>query len=572
MFVIPTHAAQLQTMIPNNPTDAQRHEMVYNSLINAGRFEDYENLMQLISPAPDITRYGNPGEFKGIKAGIVGGGLAGMSTAFELRKLGFDITIFEPHTERVGGRVYTYYFDKDKKLYGELGAMRIPASHETVWHYINLFRLDTEPFIQTDPNTFIYVRDVRVRNDFKGENVSHLIYPQFGLTTKEANTPWLELYNKVNKYYMSTMPPEVRKQLLMILPKYDYRYEALQDISIRQAKEQYGLSSEAINLIASVVPSIGGLIFHSSDSELQGEYTLDFENLYRISGGMVNLPLAFYKSLTAPSPAEYSGIPHDALGRITWKSGFAVTGILKSGEDGKVTLRYRRLPALEDIYEDFDYVICASPLTTLRPMDIFPAFSVKKMQVIRGVYYEDAQKTLFLCRERFWEKQGIFGGTSYTDQIINLIIYPEDHAHCTQDAAKCSPNEPGVLLASYNVGEDAYSLGNFASEAQYPIVRSQVEKVHGLPRGYLDQNKIITASKIIDWVSEPWFHGAFQMFLPGQKREFLYVSSTPEYDNRVFFAGEHTARKNGWIQGALWSGMVAANDVVQYAIIHKYQK
>jgi monoamine oxidase len=97
-----------------------------------------------------------------------------MSAAFELRKLGYVITIFDPITERIGGRVYTYYFDKEKRFHGELGAMRIPVSHETTWHYINLFNLNTQPFIQSDPNTFTYVRDTRVRNDPKGENITGL--------------------------------------------------------------------------------------------------------------------------------------------------------------------------------------------------------------------------------------------------------------------------------------------------------------------------------------------------------------------------------------------------------------
>lgn len=79
-------------------------------------------------------------------------------------------------------------------------------------------------------------------------------------------------------------------------------------------------------------------------------------------------------------------------------------------------------------------------------------------------------------------------------------------------------------------------------------------------------------TKTIDWVSEPWFHGAFQMFLPGQRREFLYATSTPEYDNSVFFAEEHTTNKKGWIQGAVWSGIRTANEVANYSIIHKCKK
>lgn len=147
MYIYPKVIPQTPVSIPNNPTAEQRHEMLYKSLVDAGRPEDYENIVELLSPLRDITHYITPGEFKGIKVGIIGGGMAGMAAAFELRKLGYDITVIEPITERVGGRVYTYYFNKDKTLYGEFGAMRIPVSHETAWHYINLFKLNTEPLL-----------------------------------------------------------------------------------------------------------------------------------------------------------------------------------------------------------------------------------------------------------------------------------------------------------------------------------------------------------------------------------------------------------------------------------------
>jgi monoamine oxidase len=98
-----------------NPTDEQRHEMLKNALENAGRPEDYEFIIRLLSPAPDITNITAPGELRGVKVGIIGGGLAGMSAAYELRKTGADITIFEASNDRIGGRVYTYYFDPKGK-------------------------------------------------------------------------------------------------------------------------------------------------------------------------------------------------------------------------------------------------------------------------------------------------------------------------------------------------------------------------------------------------------------------------------------------------------------------------
>lgn len=91
--------------------------------------------------------------------------------------------------------------------------------------------------------------------------------------------------------------------------------------------------------------------------------------------------------------------------------------------------------------------------------------------------------------------------------------------------------------------------------------------MHGLPRNYLDS--IVTQSKFIHWNSEEWFRGALAFFTPGQKRIFAYDILRPEYDNRVFFAGEHTSATHGWMQGALFSGNLAANSLAYSAKIEK---
>lgn len=141
---------------PSNPSDEQRYDLLKDALREAGRQEDYTNILKLLNPPPDILNYSYPGEFKGLKIGIIGGGLAGMSAAFELRKLGCNITIFDAEENRIGGRVHTHYFDEHKKLYGEFGAMRIPVAHQTTWHYLNIFELSTEPFIQNNPNAYMF--------------------------------------------------------------------------------------------------------------------------------------------------------------------------------------------------------------------------------------------------------------------------------------------------------------------------------------------------------------------------------------------------------------------------------
>ena len=103
---------------PDNPGASDRYLLAQYALTQSGRKEDLSNIFGLLAPPPSITSYAKPGEFKGLKVGIMGAGLAGLATAFELRKLGFDITIFEALEDRIGGRIYTHYFDNKKTLYG----------------------------------------------------------------------------------------------------------------------------------------------------------------------------------------------------------------------------------------------------------------------------------------------------------------------------------------------------------------------------------------------------------------------------------------------------------------------
>ena len=61
-----------------------------------------------------------------LKVGIVGAGIAGLYTALILDYLKIDFEILES-SDRVGGRILTHYFTKDKPhQYYDIGAMRFP--------------------------------------------------------------------------------------------------------------------------------------------------------------------------------------------------------------------------------------------------------------------------------------------------------------------------------------------------------------------------------------------------------------------------------------------------------------
>ncbi|MCX7884972.1 MAG: FAD-dependent oxidoreductase, partial [Caloramator sp.] len=68
----------------------------------------------------------------------------------------------------------------------------------------------------------------------------------------------------------------------------------------------------------------------------------------------------------------------------------------------------------------------------------------------------------------------------------------------------------------------------------------------------------------ISWANIDYMWGGGSFTFPGQKILFSYDITKAEMDNRVFFAGEHISQKHVWIQGALQSGMIAANEAAKF--------
>jgi len=114
-----------------------------------------------------------------IKVGIIGAGVSGLYAALMLESLGIDFEIHEANTEQLGGRAFTYYFNKNYKKpakkcgeyydYVEMGPMRIPRKKTRLvgnesWSLINYLnarksvqpKVKPIPFIYSNDNTLYY--------------------------------------------------------------------------------------------------------------------------------------------------------------------------------------------------------------------------------------------------------------------------------------------------------------------------------------------------------------------------------------------------------------------------------
>jgi monoamine oxidase len=115
----------------------------------------------IVSPRPSDwpTNIGN-----GKTVIILGAGIAGMSAAYELNTLGYQVTILEANGS-AGGRcrtirsgdsieeidsVQTCDFDADDSLYFNPGPARIPNHHDLLLGYCREFEVALEPFINSN--------------------------------------------------------------------------------------------------------------------------------------------------------------------------------------------------------------------------------------------------------------------------------------------------------------------------------------------------------------------------------------------------------------------------------------
>lgn len=548
---------------PDNPSDSDRFNLLKYALVQRGWPEDIYTILKHMAPPPPITEYADPGSFHGVRVGVIGGGLAGLSSAYELRKLGFDVTIFDALEDRVGGRIYTYYFDNQPNLYHEFGPMRIPVSHETVWHYLKQFGLPTKPFIQYDPNGYAYLKGVRVRNDRNGRNVMQYIYPKYSLKPWEQQTSWEQLLNIGLDNHLLNATTQERAEILEVKKSYSQKTMEWIDRANISMMESGGLSQEAIDLVTNFIPLLKGNLNNSFIDFIQENYPANLDYLYEIPGGMVKFPLAFYNSFCNDKP--YNEIPASRTGTVVYKKGCWVKGIHLHDDGKKVKLSYQILQAREKAEEEFDYIVCTIPFSTLRNVDINPLFSNIKMRAITEVNYTPSQKSLMLCRERFWERDGIVGGASLTDLPIGSIWFPSDHSIYVNnpgvgDLKNLPWKQPGVIIGSFNFGLDTTRLTNQPEGKIFEEVKREIEAVQGLAPGYMDYNA--AGFKTVNWNQEPTFRGAISFFTPQQKKLFAYGMTIPEYNGRVFFAGEHISAVHRWMQGALQTGMQAANDLV----------
>lgn len=449
---------------------------------------------------------------------VVGAGMAGLTAAYELLRAGHDPLILEAQ-QRVGGRVYTLREPFTDGLYAEGGAMRIPKVHDLSMAYVEKFKLKLAPFTMGNPKALYHLRGHRHRIEEANTNPDAL---GFDTAPHERGKTAFQLWEEALRPIVKQLQAQGEAAWPEIIAQYD-------QYSTREFLEANKWSEGAIEMFGLLADQEA--LMNSSFLELLREEVGNYyTDMWEIEGGMDHLPRAFLPELK---------------NRIRF--GAKMVAIDQS-PDG-VTIHYHTAAGRAQVTGD--YAIITAPFAVLRHVEALKPFSHAKQRAIRQLHYDASAKILFQCRRRFWEEDdGIFGGGSATDLPIRVTYYP-DHGRETGR---------GVILASYTWSEDAQRWGSLSPADRIAQALENLAEMHPQIKDEFE----VGASKM--WHDDEFAGGAFALFDPGQQTLLYPHIIAPE--GRIHFAGEHASLAHAWIQGAIESGLRAAQEIHLEALKH----
>jgi monoamine oxidase len=459
------------------------------------------------------------GSGKGVKVVVLGGGIGGLVSAYELKKLGYEVTVLEAR-ERPGGRVWTgrkgdkvEFVDGTTQTinwsngnYQNLGAGRLPSTHWTILQYCRELKVPLEVEVNTSRSTLLQNDDAnggvpvtqrRAEGDTRG-HVSELLAKcitqgaldqDFSKEDKDRMIAFLNSYGDLDK------------------------------------SNRYVGGSRGLGRSGWKTPPGAGRQVGIPDTPLEMKVLLD-ENFWnnllfteewpqeatmmQPVGGMDKIPYAFAKSLG--SVVQYSS---------------PVTSFKRTANGVSVT--YTQGGATKNI--EAAYCIIALPFEILKKLDndLSPEFK----SVVTGSTASGSYKIAWESR-RFWEQDyNIYGGLSFLSQGPSPLWYPSADLMA----------ETGVFVSGY-MEEQGTPFYTMSLEEKFAESKKSVEKVHP-GHGAELKNPIYVGWRKIKWNEASWIRS-----WGGGRAGYNVII---EADGPYYLAGDTVSNVNAWQEGAALS-------------------
>ena len=216
-------------------------------------------------------------------------------------------------------------------------------------------------------------------------------------------------------------------------------------------------------------------------------------------------------------------------------------------------------------------VILTVPLHVLRGIQIVNSnasgkpFPREYQQAIQDISYSPSTKIMLQYKNQFWNNgqdkcTDITGGFSKTNLPIGQLHYPTEVKTEETDGAgawiadSVTKGEKGILMV-YTWKAEALLWGALEESQAIMLAVNQIDEIHP----DVDTKKLFEVGRRQAWASDPTTLGAFALLRPKEYISVLYLMQ--HRWRNVYFAGEAISFANGWIQGALESGLRTAYEL-----------
>jgi monoamine oxidase len=456
---------------------------------------------------------------------ILGGGISGLTSAYELMKKGYQVQVLEA-SFRAGGRNMTVRhgsridetgfpqvcnFDDDPDLYFNCGPARIPGHHQGLIGYCKELDVELEPFINDNRNAW-------VQDD-----------AMFGGKPIRAR----EYLNDSRGFIAELMAKAIKKEDLtgpMTAADWDSLREYLKQFGELDPQFKYiGTSRSGLANQDYTVPEL--LKTPLSPSEL-----LKSKFMQIMSFGETDDQAAMMMEPVGGMDRVVAGFLRKVGHLVQLESQVQAIKVLDKG----VEVVYRRNG--EYIKTKADYVLNCIPMHLLAGIEHnFPKeYAAGFTAIPRGKLF----KIGFQMKERFWEREGIYGGISWTLQDIQQLWYP---AHGIN-------RKKGVILGAYTFDQVAgEKFARLSPAERFKLAIAQGEKIHPGYGGYVETG-----------VSVAWHQMNHMLGCAAQWEEPLYKQwfktlQTPVGDH--WLMGDQVSYHPGWQEGAIASAHHALAEI-----------
>ncbi|QIB42333.1 MULTISPECIES: flavin monoamine oxidase family protein [Streptomyces] len=483
------------------------------------------------------------GEF-GTPVAVIGAGISGLVTAYELMRLGLRPVVYE--AGQVGGRMRSAGFDGGPDAVAELGAMRFPASATALRHYLDLVGLETRPF--PNPLTAASGSTVVALNGTRhyARRATELpdIYQEVGMAWDKTLQEHAELF---------AMDDAIRRRdTAAIKAIWNPLVRALDDESF------YGFLSRSPSFQSFKYREIFGQVgfgaggwdtdFPNSMLEiLRVVYTGAEDDHRLVVGGSQQLPQRLW-----------SRAPDDL---VHWPAGTSLETLHRGGPRGGVARVERTARGIT--VHDRSGTARTFPTAVFTPHKRTLVTNVRCDQAllptpvwtaVERSHYMGSSKLFVLVDRPFWRERDPLTGrdvmsTTLTDRMPRGVYLFDE-----------GPDRPGVMCLSYTWNDDSLKMAPLTPEERLDGV---LDALAGIYPGVDIRSRVIAPPRTVTWETDPHFQGAFKANLPGhyryQRRLFTHFmqEDLARTQRGFFLAGDDVSWTAGFAEGAVTTGLNA---------------